>query len=327
MTSESLTFRIPAPSPFSLDPVKKLACGFLRGSRSCGVDEVKVAFPLDGTFEVVGVTLRATDGMVEVRATRASKPEVLRAQVARFLTLDHDVGGWARVLAADPVLAGISAKTPGGFRPVVAYSPYVMAGWSVLSQRVRMTQAAAVQVRMSEAAGDVATVGGEAVASFPRPQSVLKFTRFAGVSDEKLRRLKAVAAAALDGKLEVAALRALPFQVARSRLMEIRGVGAWTADAILMRGCGPLDALPLSEKTLHGAIANAYGLDAVPDDDEVDARAKAWAPFRMWASVMLIANDFEAARARLAASTPGGRRAGPRERTGGRPRATTARSA
>lgn len=310
MTAETVKFTLPAPPPFSLEPVKKLACGFLRGSRTCGVDEVKLAFPLDGSFEVVGVTLRAGGGVVEVSATGAPRPEVLRGQVARFLALDHDAAGWARVLALDPVLAGISAKTTGGFRPVVAYSPYVMAGWSVLSQRVRMTQAAAVQVRMAEAAGDVAIVGGEAVASFPRPQSVLKLSRFAGVSDEKLSRLKAVAAAALDGKLEVAALRALPLALARARLMEIRGVGPWTADAILMRGCGPLDALPLSEKTLHGAIAHAYRLDSVPDDAEVEARARAWAPFRMWASVMLIANDFEAARARLgtAKRAPLGRR-------------------
>lgn len=299
MTAETLTFTIPAPPPFSLEPVKKLACGFLRGSRTCGLNEVKLAFPLDGTFEVVGVTLRLNGAKVEVEARGTKKLEVLKAQVARFLALDADGDAWARVLAGEPVLAAISAKTPGGFRPVVAYSPYVMAGWSVLSQRVRMTQAAAVQVRMAEAAGDVATVGGETVASFPRPQSVLALTRFAGVSDEKLTRLKAVARAALDGKLEVAALRAVPFDVARERLMEIRGVGPWTADAILMRGCGPLDALPLSEKVLHGAVAQAYQLTKVPTDAEVEARAKAWAPFRMWASVMLIANDFDGARARL----------------------------
>ncbi|MEW5739116.1 MAG: DNA-3-methyladenine glycosylase 2 family protein [Myxococcota bacterium] len=299
MSADS-TFTLLATPPFSLEPVRKLACGFLRGSRSCGLNEVKLGFPLDGSFEVVGVKLGAEGDTVRVLAVGTKNEAVLRNQVKRILALDHDASGWQQVLSGDPVLKRISEATPGGFRPVVAYSPYVMAGWSVLSQRLRMTQAAAIQVRMAVEAGDVVTIEGEQVASFPRPQSILKLSSFPGVSDEKLSRLQAVAAAALDGRLEVSRLRALPYSEARAQLMEIRGIGPWTADAILMRGCGPMDALPLSEKTLHGAVALAYQLERLPTDAELKALSRRWTPFRMWASVMLIAHDFEGARARLA---------------------------
>ncbi len=309
MRAEPLTFSLPAAPPFSLEPLRKLACGFLRGSRSCNANDVTVAFPLDGTFDVISVTLRFDGSTVQARATGTAALDVVRKQVARFLALDHDVGGWRRVLDGDPVLARISSATPGGFRPVVAYSPYVMAGWSVLSQRIRMTQAAALQVRIAEQAGDVSLVDGEAVASFPRPQSLLALRSFPGLSDEKLERLKAVATAALEGRLEVARLTAMPFTKAREDLMQIRGVGPWTADAILMRGCGPLDVLPLSERTLHGAVAIAYGLRGVPSDEQVESVARAWAPFRMWASVMVIAHDFEAARARVGMPARSTRRA------------------
>lgn len=296
MRAEPLTFTLAAAPPFSLEPLRKLACGFLRGSRFCNANEVTVAFPLDGSFDVVSVTLRFDGSTVHASATGTTALDVVRRQVARFLALDHDIDGWRRVLDRDPVLARISSATPGGFRPVVAYSPYVMAGWSVLSQRIRMTQAAALQVRIAEQAGDVV---GDAVASFPRPQSLLALRSFPGLSDEKLERLKAVATAALEGRLEVARLTAMPFTKAREDLMQIRGVGPWTADAILMRGCGPLDVLPLSERALHGAVAVAYGLKGVPSDAQVESIARAWAPFRMWASVMVIAHDFEAARARV----------------------------
>jgi hypothetical protein len=240
-------FTIPVRGPFSLAAVRELQCGFLRGSRGCAAGEVKLAFPCDGTFEVVGVPLREEEGAIagEVVRAAAATAEVARGgegivgavrpaaatgaacggahgpaprrgvavrepaaitghrgqtsgknptpargvaavarQVARVLGLDHDGARFARVLDADPVLRGIAAARPG-FRPVVSYSPYVMAGWAVLSQRLRMAQAAAIQVAVAEAAGDVVELDGARIASFPRPQSVLARRAFPGVPDEK----------------------------------------------------------------------------------------------------------------------------------------------
>ena len=310
-------FELPAPQPFSLDPVSRLSCGFLRGTRAtCGVGRVKLAFPLDGTFELTGVTLKLSGNRLEGEVSGGAPVNAVKRQVARILGLDRDASAFSRVLEADPVLREVAAKSPG-FRPVVSYSPYVMAGWSVLSQRLRMSQAAALQVKLAEAVGDVVDVDGDRVASFPRPQSLLQLTAFEGLQPEKLTRLKAVAAAALEGQLDLATLTQLPHAEARARLLKIRGVGPWTADAVLIRGCGPSDLLPLSEPTLHGAVANAYGLKSVPSDAEVEALARGWAPFRTWVSVLLIAHDFGAASARARGGRPRGARAQPRSSSAG----------
>jgi DNA-3-methyladenine glycosylase II len=246
-----------------------------------------MAFPRDGSFDVVGVTVRHAGERVEGEVVGASDGAAVGRQIARVLALDHDATEFARVLEREPALHEASRARPG-FRPVVSYSPYVMGGWSVLSQRIRMAQAAAVQVRIAEAAGDVVEVDGDVIASFPRPQSLLARPSFAGVPEEKWTRLQAVARAALDGELEVSTLTALPYADARDRLMRVRGVGSWTADAILMRGCGPADTLPLSEPSLHTAVCDAYRLRELPDDSTVESIAEAWRPFRMWVSVLLI---------------------------------------
>jgi DNA-3-methyladenine glycosylase II len=294
-------FVLEPKGPFSMEAVAKMECGFLRGSRTCGEGEVRIAFPMDGTFEIVGVRLRR-EGATIVGEVTGGEVGVVARQVARTLAVDHDGTAFGRVIEGDPVLRRIGGARPG-FRPVVSYSPYVMAGWSVLSQRLRMAQAAKIQIAIAEEAGDVVEIGGDRIASFPRPQSLLERPSFAGVSAEKWGRLQAVAEAALEGRLERERLLAMPYEEARAELRAIRGVGAWTADAILIRGCGPTDVLPLAEPTLHGAVQIAYGLRGIPDDDEVVAIARAWQPFRTWVSVLLVSEHFDAIRA-----APRGRR-------------------
>jgi DNA-3-methyladenine glycosylase II len=303
-------FTLRPVGPFSLEPIRGLMCGFLRGTRSCDArgETVKLAFPVDGTFEVAGVSLALGDGMIEGDVARGHDVGAVARQVARVLAVDRDARPFDALLRSDVVLRAIGDARPG-FRPVVAYSPYVMGAWSVLSQRLRMSQAAALQVRIAEASGDFVEIAGDRVASFPRPKTILDRTSFPGIQDEKWKRLRALAAAAMDGELELDRLTSVPYAEARDRLRRIRGVGPWTADAILIRGCGPSDVLPLGEPTLNEAVARAYGLAAVPSDDEVSAIAEAWRPFRTWVSVLVISHHWAGAGTRAGGRARGGRRA------------------
>ena len=69
--------------------------------------------------------------------------------------------------------------------------------------------------------------------------------------------------------------------------MALPGVGPWTAQAILTRGCGPSDALPLGDEISRTAVGAAYGLPESPDDATWTRIAEAWRPYRMWATVLL----------------------------------------
>ncbi len=298
--SSGVKFTLNPRGPFSLEPVRRLQCGFLRGTRICATGEgaVTVAFPTDGSFLPVAVRLRSGEGgTVEAELFGSDDVEAVRPQLERMLAIDRDATDFFRLLERDPVLARLAAERPA-FRPVVAASPYAMAGWLVLSQRTSMAQAAAVQARLAELTGDVVLVEGENAVPFPRPQSILQLEGVKGVSAEKWRRLQAVARAALEGRLELSHLLSLPYAAAREELRTIHGIGPWTADGILIRGCGPSDVLPLGEPTLHGAIEVAFGLPGLPTDAEVIERAEAWRPFRTWVSVFLISANFEEAKAR-----------------------------
>lgn len=265
--------------PFSLEVARTFACGIFTASRACSSDgAVRFAFSRDDDFELAGVRLSLSGGRVVGEAYGAAQG--LERQVARILGLDRDASGFYALGRRDPVLGELLERRPG-FRPVVFFSPWAAAGWSVLTQRLRMTQAARIAEALAREAGDVVEVGGVKVASFPRPQTLLARSGYPGVTPEKWARLQTVARAALEGELS---MEALAREGARERLLELRGVGPWTADAVLIRGVGPSDVLPVTEPSLHEAVSRAYPGESF---DEVTSR---WAPFRTWASILLISS-------------------------------------
>ena len=136
-------------------------------------------------------------------------------------------------------------------------------------------------------------------------------------------RLRGVAKAALDGRLDADRLRGMPEDAALRDLQRLRGVGPWAASHIYFRGAAPIDALPTAEpRVLHG-LASVRGVPSI--SPEAFAReASAWRPFRMWVSVLL---------ARHLARTPdwraptAGRRAPAQRTRPGEARSTRGRAA
>ena len=120
-------FHLAPRGPFSMDPIRQLECGFLRGSRTCSSEPnaVSLAFPTDGDFSIAGARLKWDGEVVHVDATTAGDEPPLRAQLERILGLDHDATGFWSVIERAPELRAVASSRPG-FRPVVAYSPYVM---------------------------------------------------------------------------------------------------------------------------------------------------------------------------------------------------------
>ena len=114
----------------------------------------------------------------------------------------------------------------------------------------------------------------------------------------KVEWLRELARAAVDGHLDAAALRAAEPQEALERLRELPGVGAFSAELILVRGAGAPSLLPTAETRLRRAVALAYGLPGEPTLAELAAIAEEWRPLRSWVSLLL--------RAALAEDAPRG---------------------
>jgi DNA-3-methyladenine glycosylase II len=121
---------------------------------------------------------------------------------------------------------------------------------------------------------------------FPSPYALARIERVEGLPDEKLARLKGIARAAIEGRLDADSMRSRSESEVLAELMSLRGVGPWTASHIYYRGAAPHDALPTAEPRVLQGLASAYGLEA-PSRETFERIAAEWRPFRMWVCVLL----------------------------------------
>jgi DNA-3-methyladenine glycosylase II len=280
------SFRLSARGPYSLEASSRFLCGFTPGSGgSCAAPGGALVLGLltDETFAPVAVRLEQQGANVFGEGTASG----VERQVARVLCLDRDARGLATI--ADPVIVRILADNPG-FRPPCFPSPYEAAVWAVLAQRTPMTVAASVKRRLAEETGARMEAFGQVFDPAPPPERLLSIERFKGVSEEKLARLHAVARAALAGKLNAGRLRGLPRERALADLRTIRGVGAWSAEHILLRGAGEVDVLPITEPRVLRGASLAYGRTLWPE--ALAEIAEGWRPYRTWVSVLLVMSAF-----------------------------------
>src|SRR6202050_1175433 len=148
------TFTLVPRGPFALASSLRFLEGFTPAAYSGPQDAVlELAFPVEGSWETVGVRVRQEGEpvTVEVVAPASPGPELMtavRTQVERILSLDVDGSGFPAVGERDPVVGRLQQRYPG-LRPIGFWSPYEAAAWTIIGHRIRIRQAAAIKARMA----------------------------------------------------------------------------------------------------------------------------------------------------------------------------------
>jgi DNA-3-methyladenine glycosylase II len=279
------TFTITPRGPFSL--AEAATFGFGQREAAKAYDGImRLAFCVDGYRGHAAAEVRQDDAGVHVRVEGHSDVDVVRAQVARVLSLDHDGALFTEVGRRDPVIGHLQAVAPG-LRPPLFYSPYEAAAWCVLSARRHSAQAAAVRQRLSQAHGATFRVAGQTLHAFPTPRQLLAVREFPGIDEVRLRRLHGVANAAVDWRLDPARLSAVGPEAAMAELRQLDGIGPFYSALIVIRASGLADVLPAMEPRLLGLVGRLYGLPGPARPTDLDVIGEQWRPLRTWAAVLI----------------------------------------
>ena len=273
-----MTFVLRPRGEFSLVAATRFAEGFPGTIAADEADALRFAWAVDDDWRVAEVSVRQTAQTVrgDLRDAPSGLARRARGDVARILCLDVDGRGFGAVGTRDPVVGALQRRYRG-LRPVLFYTPYEAAAWTIIGQRIRMTQAATIRRRLAEEIGS----RGE----FPGPDRLVSLTApQRGLTEQKVDRLVAVARAALDGALGRGQLRAMGAEEALESLRGLPGVGPFSAELIWVRGVGDPDWLPEHEPPLIRATRAAYQLAADADIAEV---ADGWRPYRAWVALLL----------------------------------------
>ena len=111
--------------------------------------------------------------------------------------------------------------------------------------------------------------------------------RVIGFSRQKTGYVRGIATGLLDGSIDLTAIDDLDDATAMDRLLDIRGIGPWTAGCYLLFAHRRPDVWPPGDRALQVAMGRVFGLPEVPDVEESNLRADAWRPLRSIAARML----------------------------------------
>jgi DNA-3-methyladenine glycosylase II len=187
----------------------------------------------------------------------------------------------AHLSAADPVLAGvIRAVGPRKPPPSEDGHPFEVLARAIAHQQLNGTAANTILGRLIQGCGQGA---------FPTPQMVVAASvdslRAAGFSFAKVAALKDLAAKTLDAVVpDGAALAQLPDEEIIARLTQVRGVGRWTVEMLLIFQLGRPDVLPVDDFGVRNGFRVAYGLRRMPRPKALAAYGERWKPYRSMAA-------------------------------------------
>jgi DNA-3-methyladenine glycosylase II len=120
---------------------------------------------------------------------------------------------------------------------------------------------------------------------FPTPEELLTKSeeelRGVGFSRAKVAALHDLAAKALDGTVPLArVIRRLDDDAVIARLTQVRGVGRWTVEMLLIFQLGRPDVLPADDFSVREGFRLAYGLPALPKPKQLLEHGERWRPYR-----------------------------------------------
>jgi len=151
----------------------------------------------------------------------------------------------------------------------------------VIGQQLSLAAAAAILARLE------ALQGGR----MPTPAELLatdaETLRGIGMSRAKASYLHDLAARLGDGRLDLDRLRTLDDDAARTALTEVKGVGRFTADGVLMLALRRPDVWPAADLAFRRAVERVWGLDPPASVEQVDALGERFRPWRTLAAAYL----------------------------------------
>jgi DNA-3-methyladenine glycosylase II len=183
---------------------------------------------------------------------------LLRKAVGVLADHDPDLAAIVRRYGAPPMWS----RPPG-------YSTLIRI---ILEQQVSLSSARAAYERLEDALGEIT------------PSNFLRLNdaelKAVGFSRQKTRYGRMLAEEIVDGSFDIDALGNLPDEEVRARLIELKGIGRWSADIYLLMALRRPNIWPHGDLALVSAVTRIKGLDKPQTNEDWDMIGEAWRPWR-----------------------------------------------
>lgn len=147
-----------------------------------------------------------------------------------------------------------------------------------------LVEAIITQQLSAKAADSISAKFREIYGRFPKPADVIETSdaklRKAGLSYMKVSYIKDLSKKVESKELRLAYMKNLSDEEVIVQLMQVKGIGRWTAEMFLIFSLGRLDVLPVGDLGLRKGIKNLYSLEELPEKEQIESIAEKWRPYR-----------------------------------------------
>jgi DNA-3-methyladenine glycosylase II len=202
--------------------------------------------------------------------SKVEKPVIWH--LTRMLGLQVDLGEFYEFAFRQPKL-GPLVRRFRGMRPPRFPSVFEALVNAIACQQMNLTVGIIMLNRLAGACGLTLEEKSVVTYAFPRPQDLVHSDPQAiaalGFSRQKVRAMIELATAIDNGQLDVESLAELSDESALAKLQELRGVGRWSAEYVLLRGLGRTHVFPGDDVGARNNLRRWLGLTKPLDYESV----------------------------------------------------------
>lgn len=209
--------------------------------------------------------------------------------------MEQELGGFYQLAGQDENLKTLVHKYYG-LRIMCIPDLFEALVWAIMGQQINLTFAYTLKKRFVEQYGESIRFQGETFWLFP------SFEKIAFINVDDLRKFQftnrkaeyiiGIAQAMTNGDLDKESLLLRnDYQQIKKSLMMIRGIGAWTADYVMMKCMHVPSSFPVADVGLHNALKKLLNLERKPTIEEIKMYVadcegwQAYATFYLWRSL------------------------------------------
>lgn len=251
--------------------------------------------------ELILIKIGSTPHSIQVEFPIIPPSQSAREKIAFYIwewfDLDRELGDFYEMAHKDKILESIVQKHYG-LRIICIPDLFEALTWAIMGQQINLTFAYTLKKRFVEHFGECLTFEGHTYWLFPEFEKIAKIEievlRELQFTTRKAEYIMGIAKAMRSGQLnKEALLQKGEYQLVHKSLMAIRGVGAWTADYVLMKCLQHPSAFPIADVGLHNAIKIQLGLERKPTIEEIEEMSQHWEGWQAYATFYLWRSLYE----------------------------------
>jgi DNA-3-methyladenine glycosylase II len=174
----------------------------------------------------------------------------------------------------DPQL-GILIRTIGKYSIKIRASAFQSLVESIIYQQLTGSAANVIYGRFIKYYNNVMPTPMEIIST-----SDIELKYKVGLSSKKVQYLKDLSTRVVEQKLDLDLLSAMSDEEVINQLIQVKGIGRWTAEMFLIFCLGRPDVLPVTDLGIRKAMQKVYSIPELPKPAEMLAIAQPWRPHR-----------------------------------------------